>query len=160
MVRRGVVTVLGFERAHGVRLRPKSELWWAQAISWFWPEFSTRWWTTIRFHFQEGVIAYPYGTNPMADRYAPTREHELGHVRQQRGAWGLFKSFMLFFFVPLPVVFSGRWFIERGPYLQDILGGHKTIDYSVKVLWRSYLWVWPPPLMRKWFEAQVKKAKG
>lgn len=154
-----MLTIGDFERTHRVRLQPKSVLWWARVIGWFWPGFITNWWTTIRFPFCKGVVAYPSGINPMLQMYLPTREHELVHVRQQRTAWGLFSSFLLYFFVPLPFLLSGRWFIERPAYLQDILGGHKTIDYSVKVLWRSYLWVWPRSWMKAWFTAQVQIKK-
>lgn len=149
-----------FEAMNRVRFRPKSELWWARAIGFFWADFMTKWWTTIRFPFQLSVIAYPDGIDPMEPRYAWIVAHEMEHVEQQRGPWGLFKSAMLCFFVPLPVVFSGRWYLEREPYLHNILGGHKTIDKAVDNLWRFYLWAWPKPRMRRWFERKVLEAEG
>lgn len=149
-----------FELKYEVRLRPKSELWWARAIGVIWPAFLTHWWTTIRFPFCRGVMGHPVGIDPMAPKHKGTRNHELCHVVQQRGAWGLLKSFVLYFFLPLPVVFSGRWFIEREPYLKDILSCRLTIDQAVSILWRGYLWAWPRSLMRAWFEREVMKAQG
>lgn len=112
-----MATVRYFENFHQVRLRPKSELWWARAIGFFWADFLTKWWTVVRFPFCQGVIAYPDGINPVAARYAWIRRHELIHVEQQRSAWGLFKSIMLCFFLPLPIGFSGRWVGDGGASL-------------------------------------------
>lgn len=119
----------------------------------FTPDFMTRFFTTYRLPFQRGTIAYPIGFDPM--RYPGVLEHELMHIEQQKTPWGLIKSAFLVSIFPLPVLFSGRWFIEREPYLNDIKKGRRTIDQAVDVLWGSYGWAWPKPLMRKWFEARL-----
>ena len=139
-------------------LRRKSDLWWARAIGLFWPAFLIRWWTTVRFPFCRGVIAYPDTVDdPMRPGYAWVLDHELVHVVQQQSAWGLFESAVLYFLLPLPIVFSGRWFIERRAYLLDIQAGHQTVESAAYNLWRYYLWAWPKPLMRRWFQKQVQR---
>jgi hypothetical protein len=151
------MTIVEFEEKHGVHLKKKSECWWARIIGIFWPAFLTRWWTTIRFPFCKGVIAYAGQLDPMHCAYEGILEHELMHVEQQRGAWGLFKSIMLCFFFPMPILFSGRWYIERYPYLRDIQKGRHTIEGTVENLWRYYLLAWPKPLMRAWFESKLNQ---
>jgi hypothetical protein len=94
----------------------------------------------------------------MAPKYRHIREHELIHVRQQCG-FGLYWSALLYFLLPLPVLFSGRWFVEREAYLVDIVAGAKTVEQAVDILWRSYGYPWPKLLMRKWFDEQIAKRK-
>jgi hypothetical protein len=124
--------------------------------------FITYFWTTIRLPFQKCVIYYPSQNDISKYDQIPQwaigiLDHELIHVEQQRSSWGLFKSFLFYFFFPLPVFFSGRWFIEMEPYLQDIKSGRLTIDQAVNILWGSYVVPWPPCLMRSWFEKKLKE---
>lgn len=159
MYRKLGMTKHEFEQLHGVRLRNKRDLWWARVVSWVWSDFSWDWWTTVRFPFRRGVIGYPMGVmDPMDEQYAQVRAHELVHVEQQRGI-GLLWSVLLYFFVPLPICFSGRWFIERPAYLADILAEGKTVDAAVQTLWRFYVCPWPRFLMRRWFEKQIARRK-
>lgn len=111
-------------------------------------------WTTYRLPFGDPIIAHPPGIDPMLPRYDWIREHELMHVEQQRGPWGLVSSALLYFLIPLPVLFSGRWFIEREPYLHDIQRGHQTPGRAAAVLWSSYFWPWPRAWMQRWFETR------
>lgn len=143
-------TIRQFEERYQVRLRPKEALWWARLIARFFPAFNIQWWTTVRFPFGKPTIAYPRKVvNPMNHRVI--LEHEMIHVSQIRTAWGLFKTVCLYFFFPLPVLFSGRWFIERPAYLVDIKERRLTIDQAIDILWNGYLWVWPKTWMRRWF---------
>ena len=124
----------------------------------FTPQFMAFFFTTYRLPFQtKGTIAYPVGLDPM--RFPDVLLHELMHVEQQKTAWGLFKSALLVSVFPLPMFFSGRWFIEREPYAVDIYKGLRTIDGAVDILWNSYLFPWPKPLMRAFFEKRVKELK-
>lgn len=149
-------TVWQFERRHNVRLVSKKKLWWARALGKVWPTFLTRWWTTVRLPFCKGVIAYPVSIlDPLY--HQGTLEHELVHVEQQRTTWGLIKSVLLYFLFPLPVYFSGRWFLERPAYLKDILSYRCTVGQAVDILWVGYLRAWPKPMMKKWFVMQIKK---
>lgn len=144
-----------FELRHGVRLRCKSDLWWARAIGKIWPRFMLFFWTTVRWPGQQPTIAYPSGVSPMRERYRSVRAHEIFHCNQMRSTVGLAWTAILYFLVPLPVFFSGRWFVERRPYLGDIKNGAKTVDSAVQTLWESYAWPWPKPLMRRWFKRQL-----
>jgi len=61
------------------------------------------------------------------------------------------------FLVPLPVLLSGRWYVEREAYLDEIRRGRKTIDRAVEQLWGfGYLYPWLPFLMRRWFTKQLE----
>lgn len=140
-----------FELQHRVFLRSKRHCWWARWIGFFWPAFQYRWWTTVRFPFCRGVIAYPIGVAPMGDAWRHVRQHELAHVRQQRGL-RLYWTALLYFVLPLPILFSGRWFVEREPYLREIVIGRRTVDQVVDILWKSYVYPWPRFLMRKWLQ--------
>lgn len=140
-----------FENQHRVKLVRKTDSWWCRMIGVIWPDFVDRFWTTVRWPFCNPRIYYPPGIDPMADRYRFIRVHELIHANQQRSTVGLIWSFLLYFFVPLPILFSGRWFVERPAYLSDISLGARTIDNAVETLWRSYAWPWPKAMMRAWF---------
>ncbi len=146
-----------FEETYRVRLRPKSKLWWARAIGELSPSFMTSFWTTVRFPGQPPVIAYPTTVKePLETRYHGILKHELVHVNQMRTSWGLIKTTALYFFLPLPILFSGRWYVERPAYLLDIDTGRKSIDGATELLWRSYVVPWPRPLMRRWFKKHAK----
>lgn len=107
--------------------------------------------------FRRPVIGYPVGIDPMLPQWAQIRAHELVHARQQRG-FGLLGCFLLYFFLPLPVFFSGRWFIEREAYLVDLRAGTRTIDQVVDTLWSQYFFPWPRSWMRDWFDRRVNRA--
>jgi len=69
----------------------------------------------------------------------------------------LMKMFWLVWLLPLPVLFSGRWFIERAAYLDGIIKYGDDVEKCVNTLWDGYLWPWPKPLMRKWFYKKLKE---
>lgn len=112
-------------------------------------------WTTYRLPFKKPVITYPNDiNNPML--YPHILEHEIIHVEDMRSPWGLFKSFCLVWLLPLPIFFSGRWFIERKAYLHNIKNHNYEIEWVVDTLWNSYGWCWPKFLMRRWFNKKLR----
>jgi hypothetical protein len=111
-------------------------------------------WMTHRFPFCQARITHPPSARNPALQINVLR-HESFHVEQLRPWYGPLWSFLLVSLLPLPVLFSGRWFLERWPYLDDIRQGRRTVDDVVHILWSSYWWAWPPFLMRRWFEQQL-----
>lgn len=117
--------------------------------------FKTDYWTTIRLPWWRlARIYYPPRTLDPSGRDTLIA-HEMHHVRQLKPWWGPWVSFILTFVAPLPVLFSGRWFLEREAYVQDIHAGHVKLDDTVDELWDGKVWCWPKPLMRRWFIARL-----
>lgn len=101
------------------------------------------------------TIYYPATIkDPTYPQYRVVREHEAMHVAQFK-KYGVLLMALMYIAFPLPILFSGRWFIERNPYLHDIKSGAVTINEAVSMLARFYLYPWPKTLMRRWFERQV-----
>ncbi len=144
-----------FERCHDVDLVCKDADPLSRAIGAVWPSFLTYWWTTLRLPWwHRPRILYPTPvTNPF--EHPMVLHHELVHVSQVRG-WGLLWTALLMFLLPLPVLFSGRWFVERRPYLVQLRNG-VPVDEVINLLWRSYLIPWPRFLMRRWFERELAR---
>lgn len=142
-----------------VRFACKHDDWLMVFAAWFLgPKFMERFWTTYRLPGQKHVtIAHPKGVKRPED-YPKTVAHELVHAEQFRPWWGPWKLAALYFFFPLPVLFSGRWFVERPAYLQDIRSRRLTLDDCVHMLWRNYGYPWPRSLMRRWFKKEVSRA--
>jgi hypothetical protein len=119
--------------------------------------FMTKWWTTYRFPFCHARIAFPTSlTVEKAIIQEGTLQHELIHVEQFRPWWGPPAILLLEVLFPLPFLFSGRWFVERPAYLQDIIAKRRTVDRAVDILWRGYKWPWPRSLMRAWFARKLE----
>lgn len=109
-------------------------------------------WTTWRLPFQRQVrIGYPPGTWQPANRLE-ILSHELVHVAQFEPWWGPWVVIPLALLFPLPVLFSGRWFIERRAYLKDIQSGRHTPESAANTLWRLYGAPWPRAWMVRWFK--------
>jgi len=124
------------------------------------PRFQERFWTTIG-----RTIYYPTGVyDPLSPVHTRARNHELMHVEQFRTAgcgvpWiGVLVLAPLYLLLPLPVLFSGRWFMEREPWLMDIRAG-VSVERAVQVLWSSYAFPWPRFLMRRWFNKRLEGYK-
>lgn len=118
-----------------------------------------RYWTTYRWPFGAPIVAYPPDVeDPTAPSYEWIRNHEMMHVEQQRGL-GLLWSALLYFLIPLPTLLSGRWFIERRPYLGDIIAGRRTPETAAYELWQGYLWPWPRSWMVKWFQRELENKR-
>ena len=84
--------------------------------------------------------------------------HELIHVKQYKELGKL--GFLIWYFIlPLPVLFSGRWWLEREAYLID-LDYYMSKGYTKKAaskiladgIYKKYLWPYPKSLMQKYFE--------
>lgn len=116
---------------------------------WWWLP-NSNWWSTWRWPWESRVTIYhPRG---FRGTYSPVLPHELYHAREQWSKWwGPWLLPLLYSLLPLPILVSGRWWIERGAYLLDIQAGRLTIDQAVDTLWHDYLWPMPRFLMRGWF---------
>lgn len=115
--------------------------------------FMEHYWTTLG-----NVIYYPVTVkDPDSARYNIVKTHEMEHIKQFR-KYGMLLMGLFYLFLPLPFLFSGRWFIERGPYMVNIRAGAE-IDKVVDVLWSGYGAPWPKSWMRKWFNTQLEKEK-
>lgn len=87
--------------------------------------------------------------------------HESHHIEQFSTWWGPWLIPLAAGLFPLPFIFSGRWFIERGAFLKsEIALGHMNVDQAAEVLWENYGKPWPKPLMRAWFRKQRRKHEG
>jgi hypothetical protein len=116
------------------------------------PRWARDYWITIG-----NTIYYPPSvTDPMAPQYATIRAHELEHVWQFR-RYGFLIMLLGYFLLPLPVLFSGRWLIERRAFLKDIRAKARSVDGAVDTLWYDYAAPWPRGLMRRWFNHQLNK---
>ena len=113
-------------------------------------KFMTVYWTTIG-----NTVYFPTTVkNPSHPRYDGVRSHELMHVDQYE-KYGVVLMAIAYLFFPLPFFLSGRWWIERRPYLEDIRAGRKTVDRAVNSLWSGYGWPYPRSWMRAWFVEQL-----
>lgn len=83
-------------------------------------------------------------------------KHEKYHIDFNETWWGPWMV-LLWMIFPFPVLFSGRWFLERGAFLVDIRNQRVTVEEAVECLWVDYKWAWPKPLMRRWFQNEIAK---
>jgi len=145
-----------FEDLHGVRLEQKDKSLFMRFLNvLLWPFSFMEFYTTYRLPFQKrATITYPKGQTAMGR--LDILEHELGHVKQFMPWYGPFVVGLATTLLPLPVFFSGRWLVERHPYLGDIKRGRMTVEDAVMLLWGGYGWCWPRFLMRKWFNGKLK----
>lgn len=113
--------------------------------------------TTYRLPFQRYVrICVPARFVDLKDHQKrEILRHEHFHVRQFAPWYGPWLMLVLQFILPLPVFFSGRWFIERHAYLDEIRHGGLLRESAVRILWEQYGWPWPRILMRKWFDKKL-----
>jgi len=141
----------------GARVINKKDSWLMRLIGRFSPTFMRFFWTTYRLPFQkQATIACPAGIeDPLDDKHDKVIAHEMVHVKQLEPWYGPFLMLFLYFLFPLPVFFSGRWFVEREAYLVDIKNGRVGLGSAVDILWLAYFYCWPKSLMRKWFEKRV-----
>lgn len=124
-----------------------------------WPVVPYDFWMTYRLPFQKRArITHP-GYNTDEAWQSPVLEHERIHAEQFGHWWGPWLIPLLAVLLPLPILFSGRWLIERPAYLADIKANRCTVDEAVQTLWQSYGFCWPRPLMRAWFLRQLGNPK-
>lgn len=169
-----------FESENGVKLVRKDELWEMRLIAWVFnlfpkyarmdgtkigrgDRFMKYFWTTWKRLPWSKHVHICHGTSemdPMGWELAWLRTHELFHVRSMKTLWGWIKTAFLYVLVPLPVFYSGRWYIEREAYLNDINSGILTIDQAIEQLWADYFMPWPKKKMKAWFEEQSKMVQA
>lgn len=158
-------TLRAWQVRHRCFIRHKSEWWLHGLLGLIVPGWDTKWWTVIRKP-GDGIptiwvpnsvdyLQYTY-THYRNPSIASILNHELVHVEQQRSWWGVLWTLACMVF-PLPVFFSGRWFVERDAYLSDIKTGRRSIDQAVYTLWGKYGMPWPKGRMRAWFEAKLEE---
>ena len=152
-----------FENANGVKIRPKAGHWLHSFIGLFSSSWNDHFFTTLRLPGYGGpVIWYPSNIvdkGHIPDRYEEILKHELVHCKQQSTWGGLLWTLVCVSVFPLPVFYSGRWFVERPAYLRDIKAGVLTVDQAVDILWDLYGMPWPREKMRRWFNEGLEGAK-
>lgn len=121
-------------------------------------DFMNGFFTTWRLPFQKKVrIGYPPSIkDPLSDGCMGIMMHELVHAEDLKKWYGPIWYILFVTIFPLPVFFSGRWFVERRAYLQDIRLGRIDLNAAIDTLWSGYGWAWPKKLMRRWFEKRLK----
>ncbi len=170
----------GIENKLGFRFRKKSELRLMRAVAWLLNRlpkvisesggsyveegrgdlFMTKYVTIYRLPFQKVPwAAYPDSWDVVDPRHRDLWDHEGIHAKDMSTAWGLFKMFWLVWLLPLPVVLSGRWYIERWALLQDIERGPLTLEQAADRLWRDYFFAWPKSWAIRWWKGQLEKRR-
>lgn len=116
-----------------------------------------KWWLTYRLPGQTvATVTHPAGMTTKEAKRADTLQHERVHAEDFARPWAPLWILALVLLFPLPVLFSGRWFVERHAYLHDIRRGADTVEGAVHTLWSGYGWCWPKPLMRRWFHVKLR----
>lgn len=160
------MTIEEFEKQNKVKLILKKKSRFMRFSAFFLGKgFMENFWTTYRLPFKGPVITYPDSNDiskfeNIPDWAVPVLEHEMIHVEDLRSTWGLVKSALLVSVLPLPVLFSGRWFLERHAYLHGMVKYGDDVDERVEALWNGYFYPWPKSLMKKWFLKKIAEHKG
>lgn len=81
--------------------------------------------------------------------HLPYIAHEFVHVKQFERL-GLLRFALFYFVFPFPVLFSGKWFLEREAFLRDIYYFGATEKEISEILWKDYFYPWPKGWMKKW----------
>lgn len=153
-----------FEQKYNVILTLKKKSWPMRFVGFFLgSNFMEHFWTTFRLPFQKrATIAFPDSNNLSKYEEIPewamgVLDHELIHVEQFRPWYGPISVVLLVTIFPLPVFFSGRWYIEFPAYLEDIRKGSLTINQAAEILHSSYFYPWPKLLMKRKFYKYLKE---
>lgn len=143
-----------------VSIKNKKDSWGWRFVGMFMWSIMGRW-TTWRWPWQSHITIWTAKEVGRVNKFHQhIISHELFHCRDIQGSWlNPVRMGLLNFFIPLPVVFSGRWFIEREAYLEDIRDGRLTIDKAASILWWKYFLAWPPPLSRRWFRKNLHESE-
>lgn len=118
--------------------------------------FMDSFWTTYRLPFCAPRVCYPSAVK-LPGAHWETLDHELVHVEQLASWWGPLVMLLGATLLPLPSIYSGRWFIERRAYLRDIQAGRRTVGEAVDILDSYYGHPWPREIMTAWFNANLDK---
>lgn len=120
--------------------------------------FMTEYATTYRKPWDKlPIFAVPDEWDLSDKRREGLWEHERVHADDMRTLWQLTKMFCLLLFFPMPIIFSGRWYIERYAKLVNMRRGELTPEKAADDLWGFYLWAWPRKMAIKWWKEQLEK---
>jgi hypothetical protein len=139
--------------AHRAQLLPWHQApWYLKLAAMFNPNLR-HFWVTVRRN-----IYYPDSVfSPIATQNAHIVRHELVHVRQWE-KYGLLGFLLLYFLFPLPILCSGRWWLEREAYMEQIKEDpFLDTAWIANALWRDYLMAYPKGAMHKWLENARKE---
>jgi len=164
------MTIKEFEDLHEVFIMPKSSHWFHKVAGWFIPAWNVGIFSVLRFPGRSRpVIWVPdarLNQDGFVSKYSGTLKHELVHCHQQSSWWGVTMTSLLVTVLPLPVFYSGRWWVERYAFLKDIERdkasgkyGKYTPEIAAQILHESYGRPWPVKKMIKWFETEINKTK-
>lgn len=132
------LNIEAWERNNNCRLVRKDQHWLPRLLDW--ALGTERFWMTLRLPFGKATVYYSsHVVDPTDPKYVIRLMHEIVHVKQQRSAWGLLKTYVLYTVAPLPIYWSGRWNIEFPAYMIDILAGVHTPESAAGILYYSYL---------------------
>jgi hypothetical protein len=116
-------------------------------------------WVTVggTIFYPEWIDSYAYQTTELQElhwinKHLSVVAHEFVHLTQ----WfrlGAIRFLLLYFVFPLPVFFSGRWWLERDAFLVQIRHFGMTIgEATTAVSGKAYTWCWPKRWILEWFE--------
>ncbi len=122
-------------------------------------DFAARFWNAL------GNTVYAPSTVDMSRLYLHVQNrrsirHELVHIRQQR-AYTVPLWLFLYYLIPLPLGLA--WFrfkFEREAYITQarVAPDLYSVSWIADTLGgATYIWAWPKPWIRKWFEKELAK---
>jgi len=124
--------------------------------------FMNRFVTTYRLPFDPvPTIAIPANFNITHPKWWWLFEHEMVHANDMRGPFQLFRMAFLVAIIPLPIILSGRWYIERDAFWNDIKWGIKSPERVAQMLWDDYFWAWPKKWVIQYYRQRLRnEARG
>jgi len=131
-------------------IHKKDAKWYVKPVLWFVPK---------DFYITIGKTIYcPNDVDIEEFKKTSSYRHELHHVKQYEKYWILY--YPMYFLLPLPILFTFRYFFERVAFMEEIRAGDMSVGYVVNLLTVNYIFPWLPFLMRRWFERELAKEKA
>jgi hypothetical protein len=141
-------------------LRHSEGPWWWVAVTWCLRCLRRRWVTVGNRIFYPDKVHPPYPEHNEKTQLAWMHQHlqrvahELAHVAQWH-RYGKAGFLLRYFVFPLPVFYSGRYFLEREAYAVDVRWFNLSPGAAATNLCsKAYGWSWPRSSAELWFEAQ------
>ena len=150
-----ILTKAQLEKKYRIRLVKKTDSWVMRFIGLFSKKFRNYFWTTWRWPFQEYPVVYYPARIQNIGLYEHGLDHEKYHADFLRHWYGPPCVVLFSTILPLPMYISGRWFLERDAYLNDIIHQRRTLEMVVVELDTRYGHPWPKSWMRAWFQKGV-----